>query len=154
MNDIDDPRNAPIKAALERERWEADEQLLAAIAEKMADRLDKINELFDAAEKRLRALRPIRDVGVEFTTDRDACTHILGLAKYEGKWRLMHASFGPDASAAAPQDLIINRSAEIRIAAAKHVRRLHEAIVFQREGFVEELDAAIAALTNTLKEMG
>jgi hypothetical protein len=59
--------------------------------------LDQINQGFAEAEKRLRALHPIRDVWFSYRSEPtdpcqpDACDHInycIGVAKYKGEWRL------------------------------------------------------------------
>lgn len=143
-----------VEQAKARLRREDDEQYVEELTRRTADRLDAMTALFDRVEKKLKAMRPVYDVGVEFSIPGDDRTHVLAMVKGE-QWRLVHTcTGGKDPALQMPQVPIIDCSAAIRIAAGKHVRALHEAILFQREGFVAELDAAIAGLIETLKEMG
>jgi hypothetical protein len=131
-----------------------------AAIETLATRYDALNEKFVAAENKLKALKPLRPAWVDYdtTSQEDGPTYwdLLGLYKLDGKWRLVHAvdnELNDDGSG--PYDLkpITECSIEIRIRAAKEVRRLHEEIVKQKESAIPKVEEAIAELTKYCTEV-
>ena len=120
----------------------------------LATRYDALNEQFIAAETRLKALKPLHPVWVEYdikyTEDSNpsASWDLLGFTKLDGKWRLTHAYDNEfnDGSPFFEIKAITECPIQIRVRAAKEVRKLHNAIIAQKEKFIPEVEEAINEL--------
>lgn len=150
---LTDPRAPKPKSAdlVERNR---------TASEQLASRYDLLNEQFIAAESRLKALKPLRPTWVSYdhqeNEDGFSFWELLGLAKVDGKWRLVHASdheLNDDGSGPLNIKPVTECTVEVRISAAKQVRNLHEKIVEQKEKFIPTVEEAIAELKSYCAEV-
>ena len=102
----------------------------------LTSRYDALNQAFVEAEKRLKALKPLHPVWLDYGHVRcegePEWWELLGLTKYQGKWRLCHASdhemndYGFDNIKP-----VVECAVDVRVRAAKAVRQLHEAMTKQ-----------------------
>src|SRR5262249_15878994 len=120
----------------------------------LSTRYDALNQLLTEAEQRLKSLKPLHPVWVDYDHDsgdgQPDRWEILGLVKYQSKWRLCHAydnELNDDGSVYELKP-IVECPVEIRVRAAKVVRRLHEEIVKSKEAYIPQVDEAIKELTD------
>ncbi len=110
--------------------------------------LDELNMLYARAATKLKALKTPNEVWVEFTVDDEKAVHHLGLTKINNQWQLAHKRGD------IPPAVLTERVAEIRVAAVPAVRRLHEAIIVEKEKYIEVVDAAIKDLVQYHEQFG
>jgi hypothetical protein len=118
----------------------------------LATRYDALNQAFVEAEQRLKALKPLHPVWVDY--NHDYCEgqpdqwELLGLFKHQGKWRLCHAT-DHEMNDCGFDDIkpVVECPVDVRVRAAKIVRQLHEKIVKSKEEYIPQVDEAIRELT-------
>ena len=121
---------------------------------------DALNQLYNQIEGTFRGLKPIQPTWVhynEIVSDDNTRVdyELLGMAKYQGKVRLCHATdcdrnFEGDVYDLKP---IVECPIAVRVAAVAHVRRLHERIVKSKEDFIPKVDAAVKELQSVWNEL-
>jgi hypothetical protein len=117
--------------------------------QRLSTRYDALNQLFIEAEQRLKSLKPLHPVWVQYGHDPFGAWEILGITKHQGKWRLCHA-YDHEMNDDGPfreVKPIVECAIDIRICAARFVRRLNEEIVKSKEEYVPKVDEAIKDLT-------
>lgn len=127
--------------------------------EQLSVQYDALNAQITAAEAKLKSLKPLGDTWVtyDFCRDEDGFKswELIGLQKFEGKWRLMHATdhdgrdYDESLSDLKP---LVECPVPVRVKAAKKIRELHEKIVADKEAFIPELQEVINDLGQFLLE--
>jgi hypothetical protein len=126
------------------------------------DRYDRLNSLWEQAEKQLISLhvpRPVRHAYFSYPVRDGSSTylnHCLGLQKVKGSWRICYV-LDYDYSHDDPEPdwtPILDCSATIRVHAAPHLPGLRSAVFASSEKFIPEVDKAIDALAKGLAEAG
>jgi hypothetical protein len=120
----------------------------------LAVRFDALNQQFAAVEAKFRALKPVRPVFVYYDVvsvdGGPSYWDSLGFQKYNVSWHLVHywGNDIQDDSELKGITLLADRPVAVRVRAAKEVRRLHEAIIADKEKFVPEVEEAIHELVD------
>lgn len=96
--------------------------------------------LINRAEDRLRALRPIRSVWCAYSDG------LIGMEKYNNKWRLMHAKPEEGSCDIKMIKPLQECPVAIRTIAARSIRQLHKAIIEDLESHAPELQRSIDEL--------
>ncbi len=138
------------KAPLEERNRQAEQAL--------ASRYDALNQAFVEAEQLLKSLKPLHPVWIDYNRDSSDGQpdrwEVLGLNKYQGKWRLCHATDN-ELNEYGCNDIkpIVECPVDVRVRAAKVVRQLHEKVVKSKEEYLPQVDEAIKELTDLCKEI-
>jgi hypothetical protein len=130
--------------------------------------LDQINQGLVEAEKRLRALQPVRDAWVPYSsepddpTQPDNCYHInycIGIAKHSGEWRLCcgttHDGY-PEMDVRGVEPISeTSRSVRVKVAAelASWLPKLREQVVEATESFLSEAKDALDKMLSGLGQI-
>ncbi len=125
--------------------------------EALSTRYDALNMTFTTAEQHLKALKPLHPVWLQYELelfDGGNC-ELLGLCKYQGKWRLCHAMDHDSAAGGLVEEIkpIVECAVDVRVRAAKVVRKLREKIVKSKEEYIPQVDAAIEELSKLCSEI-
>ena len=134
------------------------------VNETLANRYDRLSQLWAEAEKKLKALKPPHPVWIEYGHElMDPPEHspqswkLLALTKFNGNWRICHATNDSmnDSGSGSVFDLhpLVECSAQIRIEAVKHIRELHLAIVRAKEEYIHQADEAVKELAQAVSEI-
>jgi hypothetical protein len=112
-----------------------------------------LNRVFTEAEMHLNMLKPLHPVWVSY--GHQSCDgqpdqwELLGIDKHQCKWRLCHA-YDHELNDDGPLyefKPIVECPVDVRVRAAKVVRRLHERIVRSKEEYIPQVDEAIKEFT-------
>jgi hypothetical protein len=128
--------------------------------EELSTRYDTITKLLSEAETKLKRLRPPVSVWLAYGSrpldpddpnDPRTQWELVGLTKYEDKVRLCHA-YDSDISDISDVRPIVECAAEVRVKAAKMIRKLRLKVIRSKEEFIPQVDEAIKELMEALSE--
>jgi hypothetical protein len=132
------------------------------VQKQLFDRYDRLNSLWEQAEKQLIALhvpRPVRHAYLSYPMSENSSAylnHCLGLQKIKGSWRICYAvDYDYNRADREPDWTPISEcSATIRVHAAPHLPGLRSAALASSEKFIPEVDKAIDELAKGIAEAG
>jgi hypothetical protein len=123
-------------------------------------RIEQLNAAYELAEKQLRAMRVVVDTDLRYgrcdvAVDDDPrnsyeCFAHIGVIKLQGQWRICHGysdECNPDVIWKPIRDATVHE----RIAAARHIDKLREEIVRQKEKTIPRIESAVAALAHAIE---
>jgi hypothetical protein len=119
--------------------------------EALTSRYDQLNSKFREIEAHFKSLKAPDAVWVAYghqeLDNGMQYWALLGWAKFNGAWRLCHA-YDDDWNQEGMHDVlpITDCTIHARLAAAAHIRELHQAIVNSKETLVPEVDQALEQL--------
>jgi hypothetical protein len=120
-------------------------------------RVDQLNAAYEVAEKELRAMRVVVEADYPYANwddDREQpqykCYAHIGVVKLQGQWRICHG-YSDDCHPDVVWKPIRDASVHERISAARHIYKLREEIVRQKEKAIPRVESAIAALAQSIE---
>ena len=129
--------------------------------EALGTRLSQLNAAIEAHEKALKGMTIPRDVwchydSEEITDDNGHSTgwsydHYIGMIKWQGTWRLCHASQDSHDQSDLSWKPLVDSSIPDRLRAAPHVLELRDKIVTDKKKVIPQIEAAIAGLAKSLE---
>jgi len=128
------------------------------VRQKLENGLDRLNAMWEQVEQKLIAFQTPRYVNFTYDTQTnpesgESAYSMLALAKVGGDWRVCYGIFYDSDHEEPDWKPITDCSAEIRVEAAKHVSKLKEEIIRTAEGFLPEIENAIASLDEALSDI-
>jgi hypothetical protein len=120
-------------------------------------RIDQLNAAYEVAEKELRAMRVVVEADYAYANWDDdpeqphgKCYAHIGIVKLQGQWRICHG-YSDDCHPDVIWKPIRDASVHERISAARHIDKLREEIVRQKEKAIPRVESAIAALAQSIE---
>jgi hypothetical protein len=120
-------------------------------------RIDQLNAAYEVAEKELRAMRVVVDADYRYASWDDddeqpqyKCHAHIGVVKLQGQWRICHG-YSDDCHPNVIWRPIRDASVHERISAARHIDKLREEVVRQKEKTIPRVESAIAALVEAIE---
>ncbi len=131
--------------------------------EELFVRYDQLNALFLKVEERLtkhHIPRPVEYIYsknyIDDNPNGELAFECLGLQKVKGKWRICHGTYTCCQDGPSAWTPVVDCSAEVRAAAARHVAKhlpdLEKAVIERTEKFIPEVDSAVQALAKALNQ--